>query len=211
VPYTEHDRVLALAGIYQAVHCVQQIARRGLAASNEMETSIYSLFQTDPPTVEAVFRGASGVAAGARQLGDQLAGGVRRNLELTRYAIQLLQLERKLSADPAMLGRVAAGIAEVRPRLEQLPLLHPDVLAALAELYSRTISRLQPRIIVQGEPLHLKNPDNVHRIRSLLLAGLRAAVLWRQSGGTRWQILLGRRRLLAQARALAGASANTSG
>jgi high frequency lysogenization protein len=35
----------------------------------------------------------------------------------------------------------------------------------------------------------------------VLLSGIRAAMLWRQVGGRRWQILLGQRRLLESARA----------
>jgi high frequency lysogenization protein len=78
-------------------------------------------------------------------------------------------------------------------------MLHPNLLANLADIYSRTLSTLQPRIMVRGEPLYLNNPDNQNRIRTLLLAGIRAAWLWRQVGGSRWKILFGRNRLLATA------------
>jgi high frequency lysogenization protein len=44
---------------------------------------------------------------------------------------------------------------------------------------------LSPRIMVNGDPAHLNNPENANRIRALLLAGIRAAMLWRQSGGGR--------------------------
>ena len=59
-----------------------------------------------------------------------------------------------------------------------------------------------PRIIVQGDQGYLSNPDNAARIRALLLAGIRAAVLWRQAGGTRWNLILGRNKLVAAARRL---------
>ncbi len=49
--------------------------------------------------------------------------------------------------------------------------------------------------MIAGEPLHLQNPDNAARIRVALLAGIRAAVLWRQAGGRKWQLLLRRRAL----------------
>lgn len=202
--YTDRDRALALSAVFQAAAAVQQIARRGAAEASELEVLLYSLFQTDPDSVEAVFGQGGRLASGARVLVEQLEGGVRRNLELSRYVIQILKLERKLSADRTLLGHVRGGLDEARARLREAPLLDPELLAQLAELYSRTLSRLQPRIIVQGEARQLQNPANVHRIRALLLAGVRAAVLWRQCGGSTWQILLGRRRLLAQARALAG-------
>ncbi len=56
--------------------------------------------------------------------------------------------------------------------------------------------------MVRGEPLHLQNPDNAARIRVALLAGIRAAVLWRQAGGSKWQFLLQRRKTAAKAREL---------
>lgn len=211
VSYTDRDRVLALAALFQAASCVQQIARRGTTESRDLEVLIYSLFQTDPPSVEAVYGQIAALASGARVLADQLGGGVRRNLELTRYVIQLLQIEGKLSADRAMLEQISAGLAKARERLSEVQLHNPELLALLADIYSRTISRLQPRIIVQGEPHQLQSPVNVHRIRALLLAGLRAAVLWRQCGGHGWQVVLGRRRLLAQASALADHAAAAGG
>ena len=56
--------------------------------------------------------------------------------------------------------------------------------------------------MVRGEPLHLQNPENVNRIRALLLAAIRSAMLWRQCGGRRLHILLGRKKLWRMADAL---------
>jgi high frequency lysogenization protein len=39
-------------------------------------------------------------------------------------------------------------------------------------------------------------------VRALLLAGIRAAFLWRQLGGRRWKLVLQRRRLLQRCQAL---------
>ena len=72
----------------------------------------------------------------------------------------------------------------------------------LARLYQRHISPAPPPILVKGEPLYLQNPTIADDIRACLLAGLRAVVLWRQCGGKRWQVLLGRRRLADTARSL---------
>ena len=45
---------------------------------------------------------------------------------------------------------------------------------------------------------HLQQPNNAAKIRALLLTGIRAARLWRQLGGHRWQLLFSRRKLLNQ-------------
>ena len=50
--------------------------------------------------------------------------------------------------------------------------------------------------MVKGEPPHLQNPDNINKIRALLLAGIRSAMLWRQVGGLRRHIIFNRRKLL---------------
>jgi high frequency lysogenization protein len=75
-------------------------------------------------------------------------------------------------------------------------------LANLAGCYSETISTLSPRIVVLGEHGHLSNPDVANTVRALLLAAIRSAVLWRQCGGNRLQLLFGRRKLIAEAQRL---------
>ncbi|MGD8349299.1 MAG: DUF489 family protein, partial [Gammaproteobacteria bacterium] len=42
------------------------------------------------------------------------------------------------------------------------------------------------------------------RVRASLLAGIRAAVLWRQLGGNKWKLLFARKKYVAIARQLAG-------
>jgi high frequency lysogenization protein len=203
--YTDRDRLVALAGIYQAARCVRGTARRGSAHWSEMETCIYSLFQTDASSVPEVFGAEGAVTAGVREVVSQLSGQAGRDLELTRYVISLLKLERALAGRPVMVGIIANGIAHIRPLLAELALLDMELLRRLAEIYTQTVSQLQPRIMVSGEPRFLEDVDNQHRIRALLLAGIRAAWLWRQVGGSRWRILLGRGRLLAAARGYPGA------
>jgi high frequency lysogenization protein len=194
--------MIALAGVYQAAWCAQGIARRGMADSDAIEACIHSIFQTDADDVPAVFGGFERVSPGLRQFIRQLRGGDGRDIELTRYVIALLQLERKLSANNAMLQQIGKGIENARNRLEHFPLLHGNILAQLADIYSQTVSTLQPRILVRGEALHLQNPDNQNKVRSLLLAGIRAALLWHQVGGRRRQILFRRRRMLETSEAL---------
>lgn len=199
---SEQDRCIALAGLFQAAELAGRIARHGMADATAIESSIYSLFQTRPDTAAAVYGGPAGIRLGLESLLRQLQGGTRRDMDVTRYVIALMHLERKLARRPPMLAEIARGIEASAARLDHFPMTHPNILAGLAEIYSNTISSLQPRILVQGDPLHLQNPENVNRIRALLLAGIRAALLWRQCGGGRLQILLGRKRIGHMARTL---------
>lgn len=197
--YTDQDRLIALAGVYQAALCVRSIASKGSVDTDYMEPCIFSLFQTDADSVEHIFGAPGALTPGVRSLVDQLSGKQTRDLALTRYLVSLLKLERVLAGRKVMVGAVAEGIDEARAKLDHFPMLHPNLLAHLADIYSRTVSQLQPRIMVRGEPNYLQNPDNQNRIRALLLAGVRSAWLWRQVGGSRWKILFGRGRLLETA------------
>jgi len=198
-----HDHVVALAGIFQAVTLVQQVAREGSVEASAFESTIASLFRIDAASSDEVFGGSAGLECGlrtlCRQLGDDKS---RRDPELMRYAVRLLFLERKLSRDRRLMDVVRAGIDAAAEQARHFSTTHENVLARLAEIYSSTVSTIPPRIMVQGQPEHLGNPANANRIRALLLAGIRAAVLWRQLGGSRVRLLFSRRRLVECAEAL---------
>ncbi len=198
------DRVLALAGIFQACSLVKLVAHRGLADSAPLTASIESIFAIDADTVESVFGSVSGLATGLAELRRELArAGGSRDKEIVRYAVSLLHLERKLIKQPQMLQALRRGIEAAASQAEHFSSTHPNVIASLADLYSRTVSTIPPRIMVKGEPTVLSNPENAARIRALLLAGMRATVLWRQCGGTRLNLLFQRRRILQTAEELA--------
>ena len=71
-----------------------------------------------------------------------------------------------------------------------------NTIAAVADLYKRTLSNLSFRIHVTGNPTYLQNPATANKVRALLLAGIRAAILWRQVGGKRWHLMVSRSRYL---------------
>ncbi|SDX83567.1 high frequency lysogenization protein [Allochromatium warmingii] len=187
--HTHLERTLALAGLYQALHCVIEIARHGAAEPQAMQPSVYSLLQVDAATVESVFGEPGAVAGGLRQLVSQLTGQPQRNLELTRYALQVLKLERALVKRPDLLDILSTGICATASVCTPFELRDPAVWTHFAELYSRTLSQLKPRLLIHGDSQHLRNTANQQRIRTLLLAAVRAARLWRQVGGSRWQMV----------------------
>ena len=72
----------------------------------------------------------------------------------------------------------------------------------LASIYLDIISPLGPRIQVTGTPAHLQQPQVQHKVRALLLAAVRSAVLWRQVGGKRRHLIFGRKQMVEQAKIL---------
>jgi high frequency lysogenization protein len=200
MPQTDQDRVIALAGMMQATELVRGIARRGRANAEEVETCLTSLVQIDAASSAAIYGGVDRLRSGLRLLEQQL--NHPRDMELTRYAVTLLNLERKLSRRTDLLDLLRAGLEEIIQNLPHFPVGHGNTIARFADLYLRTISTLSPRVMVSGDPAHLSHPENANRIRALLLAGVRAAILWRQSGGGRFTLLVRRNPLLREVRRL---------
>ncbi len=200
MPQTDHDRVIALAGVLQAADLVRGIARRGQARMEDVDTCLASLLKIDATSSIDIYGDLHRLRPGLRLLEQQL--GNPSDIELTRYAIALLGLERKLSRRPDLLKAIGASLEEIIQNLPHFPINHSNTIARFADIYLRNISTLSPRIMVNGVQTHLSNPENANRIRALLLAGIRAATLWRQSGGSRLILLLRRNLLLREIRLL---------
>jgi high frequency lysogenization protein len=98
-----------------------------------------------------------------------------------------------------MSRKVADGLRQIQQQGQQFELSPLSRLHRIDGLYQQTLSRFQPRVIVQGDPSVLSQGDNTSRIRALLFAGVRAAVLWRQRGGSRWSLIFHRRRYVIEA------------
>ncbi|MGM0593250.1 MAG: high frequency lysogenization protein HflD [Pseudomonadota bacterium] len=197
------DQTLALGALFQSAWLVDQVARTGMLPQAEFETCIGGLFEFDPPSTEAVYGSRFEIKRGLQVMVEQLEGKEQqRNLYLMRYVVGLIQLERKLERHPAMLETISQELEGAAHQIRHFGLTHSNVIARLADLYANTLSTLTPRIMVSGEGNHLQTPENANRVRALLLAGIRAIFLWRQCGGNRWHLVLKRRKLLRQARAL---------
>jgi high frequency lysogenization protein len=194
MPQTNHDRVIALAGLFQAVVLVKDIAQTGQVDAADFSTCIDSVFKVDAKSSEDVYDGLSHLRTGLTLLIAQLQNPT--NIEITRYAVALLVLERKLNKSPGGLREIGEGIKATTEKLQFFPPTHDNIIASLAEIYATSISCLTPRIMVNGEQAHLTKPENANRIRALLLAGIRAARLWRQNGGGRFTLLFRRKPLL---------------
>lgn len=218
----ELDQTTALAGIFQSALLVQRIARVGDVPDAALRTSIASTLQIDSPSVVAVFGGTfEHLHLGFVTLEQQLGGGNgRRDVEVSRYVSELMALERSLARRGDLIEALQQGLQRARNQLDtrshtvpvgaSAPVGDPQLLGAavlgtLAETYKETLSNLSPRIMVSGEPGVLRDPATADRIRATLLAGIRAAVLWRQLGGRRLHLIFGRNKILRTVRtALAG-------
>jgi high frequency lysogenization protein len=196
----DHERALAFAGILQALQLVQSTAYGKPYDVQAFQASLNSILLIDADTVEEVYGGVAGVRGGLRLLKTQLMSQQQKpDGELSRYLVVLLHLERKLSKRSDLLNKLTEGIERAQQQLAHFDISHGNIVASLAETYAQTVSTLQPRIMVKGEPTRLSEAGVANQIRALLLAAMRSAVLWRQCGGTRLGLLLGRRKLVRAA------------
>ncbi|MFT3757101.1 MAG: high frequency lysogenization protein HflD [Pseudoxanthomonas sp.] len=190
------DRVLALAGLQQALAQVRRIADNGQSDPAVVQTALDSVFRIDAESPAAVYGSADSLKPGLRLLRQQL-GKEQRDETLLKLSMAVLQLERRFVNEAATATAVRNGIVELTPQAETQGSHHPDVLAALGALYADTLSHLRPRVMVQGNPHYLAQAGVVAEIRAILLAAVRSAVLWRQLGGSYWDILFSRKAMLA--------------
>lgn len=195
------DRVLALAGLFQACALAQQLANDGRCDDGAMEASVASVFRIDAPSVVAVYGDASNVRLGLRTLIAQL-DETGRDMAVTRMTVTVMRLERSLSARTDLLDKLQQGIVAAQRQVEHFGQDSSQVHSRLAELYATTLSILTPRVMVSGDPQQLQIPSVVEKVRTNLLAAMRSAVLWRQLGGRQWQLLLYRRQCSMLARGL---------
>ena len=195
------ERVLALAGLFQACVLAQELANEGRCDETAMEAGVASVFRIDAPSVVGVFGNISNLRLGLRHLIAQLDGN-ERDMAITRMAVTVMRLERSLAARPELLTTLQQGIVAAQRQVEHFGQDSAQVTGRLAELYASTLSTLKPRVMVSGNPLQLQQPAVVEKVRANLLAAVRSAVLWRQVGGRQWQLLLYRRRCSMLARGL---------
>lgn len=194
-------RVIALAALYQAIMQVRDVATRGSVDPIGERISIDSIFRIDAATPAEIYSGVANLRVGLELLITQLDGKTR-DLSVTRMLISILKLERRLARRHDLLANLRKGIESCKRQAEHLGQTHPAVFASLSKLYADNLSRLRPRVMVPGNPLYLTQAARAEEIRALLLAAVRAAVLWRQLGGRLWRMLFRRHEYAMLARGL---------
>ena len=196
------ERVIALAGMFQAIALVRAIALRGGCDATAMQPSVASVFKIDADEPDRCVRWPRQPALGpgntdrpARRQAtrpcddpDRDLGAAPATQTLPRGRDMLGTLRERHRSDCAA-DRSDRGNQFGRRRASRPALRRYAVDTA-------------PRIVVEGNPQFLRQDAQVAQIRALLLAAIRAAVLWRQLGGSHWRLLFRRRQYAMLARGL---------
>ncbi len=202
-----NDQTLAFAGMLQAGELVRQVSSSGMCSQMAADASIGSVFTMDPESPADVFGGIGGVRMGLRVAVELFSGRPQRDaMQSLNYAMGLGKLAHQMSRsgeNQAKLGRELELIESAWKEAESGT--DPSVIHQLADAYQNHVSTLDFRITVAGKPEYLKQDDKVALVRALLLAGLRAGMLWRQLGGRQWRLVFQRKKMLREAEALLAA------
>lgn len=188
------QQVIALAAIVQAASLTDRIACTGQYDVAAFDCLLNSLFKFDADSAADIYNQCNGLEPGLRALIDICEGkDASRYRAAVRYAMAMLHLQKQLMQRDDLLGILHSRLQHTERNLKHYANDINQIYASVAAIYKDTISTFKFRIQVNGSMQQLQNPVNSDKIRTLLLCGIRAAVLWRQTGGKRWQLLFKRR------------------
>ncbi|MCC5883453.1 MAG: high frequency lysogenization protein HflD [Halomonas sp.] len=193
VPDSANTRqALALAGVFQAASLVDELARTGQIEPRPWETLIRATLDTNPESFEAIYGGHPNNLRRGLDVLEAVVGRKQANPAVLRYGFSLLLLMSKLRSDDAMMADLGQHLTRIQGQAEHFGATHENVIASLGEAYQETLSTLKTRIVVQGDPSMLQSRMMPERVRAILLAGIRFALLWHQQGGRRWKLVFQR-------------------
>ncbi|XPF95598.1 high frequency lysogenization protein HflD [Colwellia sp. RE-S-Sl-9] len=198
------EQTLTLAAICQVAYWVQKLSRSGQIDDAELTILLNSIMNTSPTsTLDVYGNDIANLKVGLETLIQHLGNQSKnKDPELTRYVVSLLGLERRLSKRNKQMALLGERIEQCERQLAHYDINSETLISSIASIYSDLISPLGSPIQVAGDPTILKQPTNQHKIRALLLAGIRSAVLWRQVGGKRRNILFARSKIVECAESL---------
>jgi len=191
------QRVLALAGVAQCSTLVQQLARRGQAQGDPFSFALRSVLALDREDPQKALGGIGGVYLGLSELTRSHPDPAA--LERLRYTISLMQLQRNLRKNSDMAGQIYSALSALREDPELTDPASEKSVAALSEIYVSTLSHIPPKIMVRGEQRYLETEQIPVQVRAVLLPGVRAAYLFHELGGRRFQLFIHRKALVKAA------------
>lgn len=192
------QQVIALAGLFQEMEAVDHIAQTGRCNEVVLETSLKSLFVENPENALSVYGELADIKPGLQLVKRLLTDNSANNKQLSpvRYALGIVQLERKLSKNTDMLNTISKRLEHTNKQINHFGILHENVFSGLASIYTDTLSTFNLRVHIAGQEQQLKISQNADKIRCLLLTGIRSAILWRQVKGHRWHFIFKRKAII---------------
>ena len=168
------EQTIALAGLYQACQIVSKIAWNGEYNEQELEPLISCIIKVDSTNTENIYLNVSKLESGLVYFRKQIVGDIfTRSSETRRYIASLNKIQLLLKS----FSEKSKSMTIDEKTIE------------LSNIYQQTLSKFEPRIVVNGENKFLTDENHSSRIRTALFAGVRSVILWRQLGGSKLKLL----------------------
>lgn len=202
------DIVIALAGVSQAVQLVQQLAHQGQCDPIAEKVMIDSVLELNPRSTLGVYGDdLDHLRLGLETVCAILSTERRPQItEVTGYAVSAIMLAQRLNKNEDALNTLGNRFGDLERQQQFFDAESNEIYNALAGIYVDVIRPLGPPIQIRGNEQMLQNSLVQAKVRTLLLSAVRSAILWQQIGGSRWQILFSRRKLLNIAKSFLGYS-----
>ena len=201
----EHQNI-ALCAVAQCAALVHELAIGKEIRQSQLASAINPLLILNPESVEQVYPNLESLTLGFSTLQSILGSNrVKQNSQIRRYITEILILRKSLSKNMIMQSVVRAGLSNLEPiRPSLIDCMQTNqqeineqnyTFEEISSLYRKTLSTLKHRIRVAGKVQFLKNEIVSNKIRGLLFAGVRSAVLWHQLDGRYWRLFIYNKRI----------------
>ncbi|MBS9777456.1 MAG: DUF489 family protein [Gammaproteobacteria bacterium] len=211
----DEQQVIALAGTVQALTAVQAVSTRGEFDEAHALPIFYSLINyNSEDTLSAYDNNRFALNYGFSQLKKLFSDELDR--DLAQYILAVISIERKLVTNPNMRALLQSDLLSLCNELrnndsspstydeddiittESLDekLVRSDTIEQFANLYKKTASNTEPRIMIKGDQQYLQREGSANQIRALLLGALRGAAFFRHYGGKRVDFMMKRKTYL---------------
>ena len=212
----KQQRCLALSAVFQAATLVTQLAQHGHCDERAYNSLIDTLFVFEADSTLAIYdNNLNNIDMGLKQIQHLSKQSASPHFTNTaRYALSMISLQKHAQKSPQMLDMMRSRLEHMQYKHEHFVASGEEAVTELADglsnLYQETLSTLKFRIQVQGNMEKLTNKQISDKIRALLFAGFRSALLWHQLGGSKWQLIFKRGELERAAEQLLKLSSSQS-
>ncbi len=204
----EEQQVIALAATIQALSTVHKVATQGQFNDLSANAVLQALVRYSPEDTLSAYGGniaplREGISLLKKLFNDEL------NRDIAQYLLTVLTVELKLVRSARMRNVLQTDLQHLAhqyttntaeedeegfgaPAYQAYELTDSDKLDEFADLYKRTASQIEPRIMIKGAQQFLQQERSKNQIRSLLLAALRGASFFRHYGGSRLGLMMKR-------------------
>lgn len=193
-------QVFGLIGAAQASELVKDfLSNKGFLEQNQFNAMVRSILVTDSKSLEHIYgEDLTLWKLGKKSLQKFLTQAPSLNSEEFYYFMSILKLAKMLQSNKRVLSAIGEHLQKLQEKIRAKELNFEEILTELNSLYKTSISSLNFRVKVKIRRGMNFDAQQEARMRVLLFAGIRSAMLWRQGGGSVPSLLFQRTKILKE-------------